>query len=217
MTTIPATALRHMLAQIKPHMSSDVTLPILNLVQVECRDDHLYILATDRYTMAIARTPVAGGEQWTARIPSQDLRTVEVWLKAAAGDIEVTAEADALSLAGVSGALRLSSEASEYGEFPNWRKLVSGALESEPTEAVGLTGYDTRFLARWKAAGRALHAWQAGPRKPLVLTDSDGAFVGIQMPTHSQGGPTREALAAMWLDLVADTPAEDAPVVPKAA
>lgn len=209
MTTIPAAALRHMLAQIKPHMSTDVTLPVINLLQVERRDGHLYILATDRFTMAIARTPVEGDEQWTARIPAHDLRTVEVWLKAAAGDIEVGPDGDALTLTSPTSSLRISAEASEYGEFPNWRKLITGALAAESTEPTGLTGYDTRFLARWKAAGRALHAWQAGPHKPLVLIDSDGLFVGIQMPTRAPDSMTPESLAATWLTALTE-PAADA-------
>lgn len=217
MTIINSARLRAMLAQVKPHMSTDITLPIVNLVQVERRGGHLYVIATDRYTMAITRTPVEGAEQWTARIPAYDLRTVEVWLKSAAGDIEVGLDGDALTLTSTTGALRLTTDAAgagEFGEFPNWRKLVSGALESEPTEPVALTGYDTRFLARWKAAARGLHAWQAGPRKPLVLIDGDGLFVGIQMPTAAPESLTREALAAKWLaDLgepEADKPAADA-------
>ena len=58
MTTVTAAELHRMIEQVVPHMSDDDTVPVINSVQMEARDGYLFVSATDRYTMAVARTAI---------------------------------------------------------------------------------------------------------------------------------------------------------------
>lgn len=201
MTFIAASDLHRMLAQVTPHMSDDDTLPLLNAIHLEARNHDLTAVATDRYTIGVGRTNLVEGDRWTALIPAEDLATVTAWLKTAdTTTISIVAEASeedtTLTLSGNGGSLRVAYSTRHYGQFPNWRNLLRGALDSEP-QAVPLGGLTTKFLDRWQHADKVLHFFQAGPKKPLVFLDDIGDFIGMQMPINNEH-VTRTQLTARW-------------------
>lgn len=49
--------LHELIAPVIPHAGTDPELPELGVIRLEVRDDVLYAVATDRYTMAATRRP----------------------------------------------------------------------------------------------------------------------------------------------------------------
>lgn len=200
MTTIAAAELHHMLEQVIPHMSDDDTLPVINSIHLETRDGYLFASATDRYTMGIARTAITTDDHWTnVFIPSEYLPTVTAWLEAAVGLVALTVTRDddeaTLALAGKSGTLRIDYDGRSYKHLPSWRTVLRDQLNAEP-KPVPLTGFTTKFLARWEKAASVLQCWQYGAYGALVLMDEMGGFLGMQMPVRHE--ITRDDLVAKW-------------------
>jgi hypothetical protein len=198
-TTINAATLRTMLQQVAPHMGEDDSLPVLNAVHLEARDGYLFAAASDRYTIAVARNTLLGPDQtWRAMIPAGDLATITAWLKSADDNIELTVTENPpisdLTLTCQGSVLKTT--ASIGNGFPQWRTIMRSALAADP-EPVPLSTWTTKYLTRWKHADKTLHAWQAGPNKPLVFADRAGSFLGMQMPVRDEA--ERSVLVDRWL------------------
>lgn len=200
MTTIAAAELHHMLGQVLPHMSEDITLPVINSVHIEARDGYLFASATDRYTMGIARTAITTSDRWTnVFIPAEHIPTVNSWLEATIGTVTLTVIRDedeaTLVLTGKSGTLRIDYDGRSYRHLPNWRTVLRDQLNAEP-QLVPLTGFTTKYLARWEKAASVLQGWQYGAYGALVLMDEMGGFLGMQMPVRHE--ISRDDLVAKW-------------------
>ncbi|MCY0916974.1 phiSA1p31-related protein [Streptomyces sp. H27-G5] len=201
-TFLTAPELRRMLKQVSVHMSDDDTLPILSAVHLESQNGTLYTFATDRFTMAVARASTVVEGDWAAPISAGSLPSVIEWLKSAGtAGIRVSAAVDGdlteITLSSPTDKLHVSSSTRTYSNPPNWRALIKGQMDAK-AEMVPVTGFDTRFLARWKHAGPMLMGWHGGPSRALILMNDDGSFIGIQMPIRV--GPTRAELSAKWED-----------------
>lgn len=215
MTMIAARQFRTMLAQVTPHASKDDTLPLITSIHLECGRGELFAIATDRYTMGIARATVDSRDTWTGRIDRTDLKTVTAWLRTTPDTIEITGsrEGDTLTLTLSHDGSTLRLACQYAGDLPKWRDLAKGAVAAKPA-AVDLNSFSTAFLARWKAAGVVLHTWQGGPGKPLLFTDAEATFLGIQMPVRTdERQVSRDSLAEKW---ARHLPAASAPADPVA-
>jgi hypothetical protein len=193
--------LHRMLQQVTPHMATDEILPAIACIRLEARAGHLFATATDRYTMATARTPIIEEADWQAFIPAEDVPTVTAWLKAASTTtINVTGSIDGdltvLTLTGNGGTLRVAGDTRSYGNPLNWRTMMRSQLDAELVTAP-LTGFTTKYLARWQHAGKTLSGWQAAPGKALILMDDAGDFIGMQMPISSRH-LDRDDMKAQW-------------------
>jgi hypothetical protein len=204
--SLSAYDLHKALTQIAPHVSDDFTLPVINSARIEADGGNLFAIATDRYTMAVARIGIVETATWQAHIPSEQLPTVIAWLHAA-GTITITVEVATdgdltrLTFDDGAGGLRIETDTSGYGHFPDWRKYVSEHL-SEPSEPISGSGLDAGFLARWQHAGERFRAWQAGSHKPLILMDDDATFIGMQMPVRWESAD-RDDLVGQWTRILA--------------
>lgn len=200
MTTCTAADLRRMLGRVSPHMSTDDTLPVINSVRLEQREGYLFALATDRYTMAIARTAVVNDEVWQANIPAELLKAVTSWLKTQSGSIEMAPQRDgdltALTFSSIDGSLRITTDPVAYKGFPRWQTIAARALTTDPS--AGVTSYTSRYLSRWESGAEVLHSWQTGPHRPVVFMDGDGDFLGIHMPVRTEDIDS-VSLAQPWL------------------
>jgi hypothetical protein len=209
MISIPASDLRRMFKQVTPHMHNpDGYLLVTSTVRLEARDGWLYAVATDRYTIAVARHEIGGTFNQTGHIPGRLVPALTTWLDglAAGGhtvsiDLPVDEEECGVVLAAKGlGNFTVRYDAAEYGKFPGWRKLLHAALTCEPGP-IPLTGFTTSFLARWQHAAKELITWQEAPGKPLVLVDKDGTFAGLHMPVgyHNDPSVTRRTAAGSWI------------------
>ncbi|WP_327307944.1 hypothetical protein OG730_34730 [Streptomyces sp. NBC_01298] len=194
------------LTQIAPHVSDDFALPVLNAARLEVDGGNLFAIATDRFTMAVARVGIVETATWQAHIPAEQLPAVIAWLDAA-GTVTITLEAATdgdltrLTFDDGAGGLRVNTDTSGYSHFPDWRKYVSEHL-SEPAGPVSDSGLDVGFLARWRHAGERFRASQAGSHKPLILMDDDATFIGMQMPVRWESAG-RDELVGQWVRILA--------------
>lgn len=200
MTTITAAQLHHMLSQVKPHMSTDDTLPVINSVHLEVRDGHLFAVASDRYTLAVARTAITTPGYWTnAYLPGEHLPSLEAWLEAAVGTVTLAVskadDASTLTITGKTGSMTIAYNNNAYKNFPNWRNLVRGEIDAKP-QPVSLTAFTTKFLARWQQAGTVIQCWQNKPGSPLIVMGETGDFLGLQMPVRHE--ISRDDLTDQW-------------------
>lgn len=209
MISIPASDLRRMFKQVTPHMlNPDDYLPVISAIRLEARDGWLYAVATDRYTIAAARHQIGGTLNQTGHIPGRLVPALTTWLDNAADDGHTVSldlpvdeeECRVVLAAGGLGNFTVRYDAADYEKFPGWRKLLHAALTCEPGP-IPLTGFTTRFLARWQHAAEELITWQEAPGKPLVLLDRRGTFAGLHMPIgfHNDPSVTRQGAAAGWI------------------
>jgi hypothetical protein len=199
-TRLTASRLLEMLEQVAPHADHFATAP-LNCLRLESDRAQLAVLATDRYTMAVAREPMLDGAEWTVNLRLSDLDSLRAWLHRPKNHDSVTLTAyedgsgPVLTLTQDCESISISTATNGVAKFPNWRQVMLHVLRRD-VEAVPLTGFTSKYLARWQAVDSRLCAWQANAKSPLVLTDGEG-FLGLQMPVLHQA-ETRDSLIASW-------------------
>ncbi|MFE4398722.1 MULTISPECIES: hypothetical protein [Streptomycetaceae] len=209
-TTVAAHRLAEALTQVMPHMADPTSsTPILASVRLANDGTHLHAVATDRYTLAVARQrPHACEDEWTATVGAVHAAYLQAWAASHPG------HHDTVDLAVEPGLLTASSTAGRItvptldGAHVPWRGLLATHL-GRPAEPVDLTTLDTQYLARWAQAGRHLQITQAAPEAPLVLTGA--GFIGLQMPVRRvlQNTPSRAELAADWAAPTGHSTADD--------
>jgi DNA polymerase III beta subunit, central domain len=203
---IAPSTLHTMLKQVRPHMASDGYLPALNALHIETRDGHLFVVASDRHTLAVAHATVIESETWRAMISADDLPAVLAWLEAVGSSDAVglaiggrIAPESEITLTSTAGALTVCAESGTG--FPQWRMIVRGQLTAEQQPVPG-SAWTTKLLARWRHAGKVLEAAQAAPGKPIVFADSESSFIGLQMPVRMPEDVTMGTIAERWLDII---------------
>ncbi|MEW2300236.1 phiSA1p31-related protein [Streptomyces sp. NPDC006655] len=206
--TINAKDLRRMFEQVTPHMDDPENwVPVISSIRLESRDGWLYAVASDRYTIAVARCPIVAERSCVGHIPGRLVAAFTALVDAAAecaDDVTLTLPPVAaegmctLKLSTVGRKqLTVEYEPDDYKTFPDWRKVLYSVLTAQPGQ-IPLTGFTTRFLARWQHAGEKLIVWQEAGDKPMLLLGDD-RFVGLQMPTSAyRDGAKREEIAAAW-------------------
>jgi hypothetical protein len=183
-TTINAHRLQRLIAQTRPHVSPDDTLPPINGIRFECDGVHIHALATDRYTFVASRTKVREEtDVWATTIAEKDLDWLTAWLKTHEGDtiLDLTLGDSGLVITDDNGKLTVPVATRP---FPKWQGVFRDALRDATTSGE-LVAFDTKLLARWKDAGTRLQVWRAAPEKPLLLIGED--VLGLQMPIRHHG------------------------------
>jgi hypothetical protein len=195
-TTINAHRLQRIIKQIRPHVSPDDTLPIINGIRFECDGVHVHALATDRYTFAAARVKVREEtDNWSITIDDSDLDWFTAWLNTHEGDtiLNLAATETDLTVTDDRGSLTVPGR---NDKFPKWQGMFRDALQNAAAPAA-MVSVDTKMLARWNHADTHLRVWQTEPEKPLVLVGED--FLGMQMPCRYSGdNPDRAAVIGDW-------------------
>ncbi|MEU5979411.1 phiSA1p31-related protein [Streptomyces sp. NPDC047315] len=214
MTSVSVRDLRRILRQVAPHMGTDDTLPVLAAIRLEAHDGWLYAVATDRYTLAAARTQIVAADDWRAPLPGGELPSVLAWLKHQSTLADTVSLATAghdgqtsLDLTSSTGHLRVTTTDRNHSRFPDWRDMLRTQLTAE-RGPVPVTAFTTPYLARWEHAEERLIAWQTSPTKPLLLASEGGDFLGMQMPV-SLHGVDHASVAAGWVDCLTRTAVVD--------
>ncbi|MGY3341042.1 hypothetical protein ACVW0K_007235 [Streptomyces filamentosus] len=211
---MPVTLNAHQFARLIDRTADhigDATLPVLNGVRVEADAEHLYAVATDRYTLAAARYRHHGldGEAFARTIPARALPALRRWLTDQPGSAPVT-------LTHADGKLRFTAEAGEMTlttddaqDYIGWRGLLRDILAATTDRPKGdadgdqedLPVLDARLLTRFTTAGTYLRI-RTGPG-PALLVGED--FLGAQSPVRSRhegfGAGTDDTLGgvrALW-------------------
>ncbi len=208
--TVSAKTLRRMLAGVLPHAGRDDTLPVLNTVKIEVRSGVLYLAATDRFSIGVARQRIPG------------------YLAAAGPDLDALVCVDdaeklsALVLGDDRPAPLLTADLGEAGgtwqtmaldqpEWPSathpWQSVLYPLFGAEPANLDGDFGMELRLLARFAAIDAGPYMpycddedepdpeWPAEgarmrvicPDGPMVLVTRGEWFIGAAMACRMRG------------------------------
>lgn len=183
--------LRQMLNTVSPHMALD-DHPTLCGVRLEITRGTLYVLATDRYSLAVTRHRVAGQhtEPISMLIRREHVPALTKLLKHApqGESAQLTFTPRDLTVTTPQGAQRAwAAPTSELG----WRSAVATALERTPQSAHGVSPVlDPHLLARLSAAGRGrrqfddeMHIRITNAAHPVVCFNADTLY--LLMPQHT--------------------------------
>ncbi|MGW7582773.1 hypothetical protein ACWGKU_29370 [Kitasatospora sp. NPDC054768] len=211
---LAAADLARILEQTAPHRGDHEYWPRLAVTRLDADNRHLHAVATDRFTIAVARaatTTVTEGRPWAASVNADDAGMLAAWARSRGHDEHVRLVMDSQSLEASTLTSRLKVPVTTGAYVIQWRPLLREHLEQPPTP-MDLTGLDTQYLRRWEHAGNHLAFAQAGPEHPLLVSGED--FIGLQMPVRHRDAATRETLAADWTTPTTGTNPGTAPTLP---
>lgn len=118
-------------AQVTIAASRDETLPILTGVRLEIEDEHLTLMATDRYRLAVRTLPWSPSSPSTSAVALVRARTLSEVSKAlgAAGDVTLALSAGSgTELIGFEAGGRRTTSLLVDGEYPKVRSLFPAEL-----------------------------------------------------------------------------------------
>lgn len=221
---IYADQLRDAITLVKPFIGTDDTLPVLRGYQLEVHGGDLYVLGTDRYTLAVARIEPIDEQKFPARfvafIPATLAIRALLLFKRGRGmpplPLTISAHGQWTAIENVprddEPPTRLVGAAQDG--FPATRSMLLGAIrdwqksqKADPAEAVPAVGFDPEFLARFAIVKKVLGSyaptvWRTqGRNRPLIVT-AGHEFFGMQMPVRLANGQGDELDA--WAERFTD-------------
>lgn len=208
--TLSTRELHDLLTPVLPHASTDKTLPDLCTVRLEVRDNTLYAVATDRYTMAATRhrlqdltddTDITIGAEDAAALLKvfKFGRQVNPGLQLVVGTIQDEtvldpADRPALTVSAKDGNT-LVLPGRENRTLTTWRKLMAKALHRDQKPADPHLVLTSTHLPRWmKALGPKSHlSLHAGSstRDPIIVRAGDH-FLAVWAPRRPDSEPRLE-------------------------
>lgn len=200
-------AFRQAVDQTIPHMDAEWD-DNYGMV-LECDGTHLFVVATDRYTIAVTRLPADSGTPWKAMLGNQAVKSLQVALGMMGSDIAFDYQPEKKTLRITSGDTSVGvatmrptgrpGNADEDGFF-DWRLVIRRLVQEPPGElSVQMT---LKFLARWQHLGERAIFWAPGEKRPVMVIADD--FIGGQMPVSHHDGTEhwRKKLAESWVPIV---------------
>lgn len=182
-TTLTAYQLTELLRRVDAHVGRNNGYGGIEGVRLDYDGQYLHAVATDRYTLAVARERAVGiAPAWAVTISAaqwtDNVATLRAWAEAHPGEDHVHLTAGTYELTATSNRGKLVLQTGG-GHFPEWRDIIRTALHHDPTESPW-SGFESRLLARWETAGGRITTWQSAFDKPVVIYATN--FVGLQMP-----------------------------------
>lgn len=170
--------------------STDETIPMLLAVEITSDGKGLTLVATDRFTMGVARAKldVTGGA-WRFVMKRRDADVLVRALKTKRSEetkrtVDIECDHGLIGFALSTGeSFGFDSHTSEltYNDFPKWRQLWP---DNDTQEAQVVTGFTAEYLARFGrvlSESTRLRLIHFGVDKPRVVQVGDD-FVGLIMP-----------------------------------
>ncbi|MEK9524076.1 hypothetical protein MIU24_32585 [Streptomyces venezuelae] len=186
MITIADHTLSRLVAQTRPHVGNLIDAESVQCIAFDHDGRHLYAMATNRFTLAVSRTLVTGGddEPWSAIVHRQQLPEMAAAIKLLdTATVRIERTADQMVLSGERGH-RIAIDLSPYAKVPlDWRKLMLPSLE-KPAAAVQ-TAMDPKFFGAWKNLPKPVQMWSTGEGRMSLIVAAD--FLGAQMPIRREG------------------------------
>ncbi|MGW1796911.1 DNA polymerase III subunit beta family protein [Streptomyces sp. NPDC001984] len=182
--TINAHQLGRLIDQTSGHIGSEYNEQ-LHGIRLEVDSHFLYAVATDRFTLAVARYALTlvdeDRETWARTIPAGYLTPLREWAGAMQGAEWVTVSTAKERLI-FEGPQTSFSIAVDLGiEYPDWRgvlrKAVDASVEGEPFPAL-----NSELAQRFGESGHILRVRTTDDQKPVLFFGED--FIGAQMPTR---------------------------------
>ncbi|MET8081847.1 hypothetical protein [Streptomyces sp. NPDC005303] len=219
--TINAHQLGLLLDKTSAHMR-DIDDEPLHGIRLDVDARYLYAVATDAYTLAVARYGLNRGdadqEPFAVTLPGEQVNTVREWVRAMKGAAWVTVSLakDRLVFEGPRTDLNIAVTLGE--EYPDWRSLLR-RIASQTVEEVPFPALNSDFLQRWASTEQSLRTRITADRKAVLFFGEN--FIGAQMPsTGGSIGPAKDqtfnAAHDQWLwTLAAGSADVDMAALPK--
>ena len=210
MITIADRTLSRLVAQTRPHVGNLADAEAVQCITFDHDGRHLYAMATNRYTIAVSRTQLTGGDDqpWAAIVHRTKLPDLAAAVRLLdTKTVQLERSDDRLILSGESGT-RIAIELSPFAKVPyDWRKLLLPALE-KPAADVQMA-MDPKFFGAWKNLPKPVQMWSTGEGRMSLIIAAD--FLGGQMPIRREGADLelRRELDG-WKAAKQDEPAEPA-------
>lgn len=187
MITIADRTLSRLVAQTRPHVGNLIDAEAVQCITFEYENGVLYAMATNRFTLAVSRTQVTGGDDkpWHAIVHRLQIPELAAAIKLLdAKPVNLERKGDRLILSGDSGT-RIAIELSPFAKTPlDWRKILLPALEREASGHQ--MAMEPKFFGAWKGLPGPVQMWSTGEGKPTVIVAAD--FLGAQMPIRMRDG-----------------------------
>lgn len=181
MITIADHTLSRLVSQTRPHVGNLADAEAVQCITFDHDGRHLYAMATNRYTIAVSRTQVTGGDDkpWSAIVHRLQLPDVAAAVKLLdTQPVQLERTKDQLILSGQKGH-RIAVDLSPYAKEPlDWRKLLLPALEKPAANAQ--MAMDPKFFGAWKNLPKPVQMWSTGEGRMSLIVAAD--FLGGQMP-----------------------------------
>jgi hypothetical protein len=200
-TTIIAYQLSELLRKTTPHIGRDMGYGPIQCLRLEHDGRHLHAIATDRYTMAVARQRTRTTTKWATSIHANRIDALTAWITAITADgnrHDITIDPGEYDITFTEGVNRITIP-TDQGPWPEWRGIFRTALTYDSGESP-YSAITSKLLARWEHAGDQLRTWQATSTKPIVIVGTN--FLGVQMPSRFTGDtqPNLDSDLAHWDD-----------------
>ncbi|MFG2977734.1 hypothetical protein ACGFYY_32680 [Streptomyces sp. NPDC048331] len=200
-TQITAYQLGELLKKARPHIGDELAPAAVQGMRLDCDGVHLHAVATDRYTLAVARVGIRPTPAWALTLTQDALIALTAWTTDIddSATLTLTPGKDTLNVSAGGG--RQLTVGTRDETWPDWRTLIRRHLDTLPETALTpepapSSGWSSEFLARWTAAGYALTVWHNAAAGPLVILGHD--LIGLQMPMNSKHTTTPEAVWTGW-------------------
>ncbi|MEU2340109.1 hypothetical protein ABZ608_42400 [Streptomyces sp. NPDC013172] len=187
--TINAHQLGRLLDQTAEHIGSEYAEE-LHGVRLDVDSRNLYAVASDRYTLAVARYHHGGGDQepWARTISAGHLTMLREWVGSMKGpeQVAISTQDDRLVFDGPQTSVNIAVSLSL--EFPDWRGILRKIAAKAP-EGELFPALDSGLLQRFGATGHILRVRAGAEQTPTLFFGED--FIGAQMPVRlTSNAPT---------------------------
>lgn len=223
--SVPAPKLRLMLTAVLAHADAECDLPQISGVRFDYQAGTLYLVATDRYTLGVAREAVpeaaaAGLPDQAATLPLAGAWELRRILKrrddkavVRVGDGKITVSAGDVSGSWV--AVAPGHAAQGNPSFPGWRELLHGFLTGTQVPMGELAAVNPAKLARLTPGPSRAHdslnirlLARADNGIPTLVATAGDWFIGALMLVRLGG---EAAVARHWADWTVATAAVEKP------
>jgi hypothetical protein len=215
--------LHQLVKPVLPHAATDPETPQLNVIRLECARQVLYAVATDRFTVGVARhvlEEVPG--DFVIDVDQADAKSMLTLFRytkntdprlkitvdkvtVPLGRPDMTVQALGLTVESEEGTRLLLHDRRSYEHadtLGSWRKMLAAALYRDLAPAAPSLILSPQFMARWSAAvkGAERLTFLAGPGPTdLILILVEDHFAGIWKPAeHIDAGSEELLTLSPW-------------------
>ncbi|MGK5628558.1 hypothetical protein [Streptomyces sp. URMC 123] len=183
--TINAHQLGRLINRTIGHIGSDPH-GRLHGIRLEADHEFLYAIASDGYTVAVARYRHhgLGGVPFARTLPAHCATSLREWLDAYSGcdPVTVTVLEEQIRFTAPQGELAITVRGD--GRFFDWRGVLRGILEQTCDTNGAFPMLGTQLLGRFRAADEWLRVRVTADRQAVLFVGED--FLGAQMPTRAR-------------------------------
>ncbi|MER5419889.1 hypothetical protein [Streptosporangium roseum] len=202
--------LRQFLGAVLPHASSDSAFPPLTVVTFDAEGASLYALATDRYTLGVARHRMVEGVSapFTLTVAAATVQAIVRQIKPRAA-VRLTLTGEGLTVDQLDPQVTYRLPASgERPVLPNWRAWFAERLADKPTAVITSAhgiALNPAYLARFRSACRDRLPLEMRPAGRHVAITCGEHFLGLIGPMDlSKTRAVSGDPLATWLPAPAD-------------